>query len=175
MPALKTWLTICFVHRVPHRTWPLEEVAKDIAKLRQKMAEGSGQKADLEELEALQDFEQDLKDFREELLRVAQLPYKPNLNDGVLITASPLNKLFRLPKWRKDLEECWKKLSNSDYEWAHLAYSIWPDRVKEVCKRDRSIAIAHGLEHLCEVAAPKAKSKKKKKSPAVTEEMFEEQ
>lgn len=128
----------------------LEDVAKHIARLQKDIVTGGTTKQ-------------------------AQLPYKPNLNDGVLITASPLYKLFRLPKWCKDLQECWKKLSNGDYDWAHLAYIIWPDRVKDVCKRDPSIAIAHGLEHLCEVAAPKAKSKRKKKSAAVTEEMFEEQ
>jgi hypothetical protein len=65
-----------------------------------------------------------------------------------LITASPLWKLFRLPKWRKDLEACWKKLEAGEYDWAHLAYAIWPDRVKGACARDRSIAIAHGLEQI---------------------------
>ena len=105
----------------------------------------------------------ELRDFRDELLRVAELPYKPNLNDGVLITAAPLWKLFRLPKWRKDLQECWKKLEAGDYFWAHLAYSIWPDRVRDVCKHDRAIAIAHGLEELCEVAVKPTKKKAAKK------------
>jgi hypothetical protein len=82
----------------------------------------------------------------------------------VLITASPLWKLFRLPKWQKDLKACWEKLANGDYDWAHLAYTIWPKRVEEVCKTDRSIAIAHGLEHLCQVAAPKPKAKRRKKA-----------
>ena len=99
----------------------------------------------------------ELRDFQDELLRVAELPYKPNLNDGVLITAAPLWKLFRLPKWRKDLQECWKELEAGEYDWAHLAYSIWPARVRDVCKHDRSIAIAHGLEELCEVAVKPTK------------------
>jgi hypothetical protein len=34
---------------------------------------------------------------------------------------------------------------------------LWPERVNEKCRVDRSIAIAHGLEHLCEVAPPKPK------------------
>jgi len=75
-----------------------------------------------------------LKEFHDELLRVAGLPFKPNLNDGVLITASPLWKLFRLPKWQKDLKSCWESLDAGEYDWAHLAYTIWPDRVKQVCK-----------------------------------------
>jgi len=108
-------------------------------------------------------FLDELRELRDELARVADLPYKPNLNDGVLITASPLWKLFRLPKWRKELQECWKKLESGDYDWAHLAYSIWPDRVRDVCKNDRSIAIAHDLESLCELAAKPAKKKRLKK------------
>jgi hypothetical protein len=108
-------------------------------------------------------FLDELREFRNELARIAGLPYKPNLNDGVLITASPLWKLFRLPKWRKDLEECWKKLEKGEYDWAHLAYSIWPDRVREVCKRDRSVAIVHGLEELCKVAVKIPKKKRSKK------------
>jgi len=50
-----------------------------------------------------------------------------------------------------------------------LAYTIWPDRVKQVCKKDRSIAIAHGLEHLCEVKAPEKKGKGRKKKEADAE------
>lgn len=114
-------------------------------------------------LEERRTFLDELCQFRDELARIAGLPYKPNLNDGVLITAAPLWKLFRLPKWRKDLQECWKELGAGEYDWAHLAYSIWPDRVREVCKRDRSIAIAHGLEELCEVAIKPTKRKKPKR------------
>ncbi len=94
--------------------------------------------------------------MRAELLRVAELPYKPNLDDGVQITAAPLAKLFELKAWRKVLESTWKNLEKGEYDWAHLAYSIWPDRVRGKCKTDRSLAIAHGLEDLCAVeAAPK--------------------
>lgn len=113
-------------------------------------------------LEELLDMEKELADFHTEIERIIKLSWKPNLNDGVLITASPLWALFRLPKWQKDLKACWEKLEKGDFDWAHLAYSIWPERVEKVCKKDRSIAIAHSLEHLCEAAPPKAKSKRKK-------------
>jgi len=100
-----------------------------------------------------------LGELREELLRVAALPYKPDLNDGVILNVAPLYKLFRLRSWAKDTEDCQWKLEQGDYDWVPLAYTIWPDRVREVCKRDRSIAIAHGLEDLCEVEAPEPKKK----------------
>jgi hypothetical protein len=105
----------------------------------------------------LREFLDELHDLRDEIERVIKLPWKPNLNDGVLITASPLHKLFRLPKWQKDLKACWDKLAKGDYDWAHLAYTIWPARVEKACEKDRSIAIAHGREYLCKVQAPKPK------------------
>jgi hypothetical protein len=104
----------------------------------------------------------ELRDLRDEIDRVIKLPWKPNLNDGVLITASPLWKLFRLPKWQKDLKDCWGKLAKGEYDWAHLAHTIWPQRVEKACEKDRSVAIAHGLERLCKVQPPKAKKRGKK-------------
>jgi hypothetical protein len=112
----------------------------------------------------LREFLDELKDLRDEIERVIKLPWKPNLNDGVLITASPLWKLFRLPKWQKDLKACWDKLAKGEYDWAHLAHSIWPSRVEKACEKDRSIAIAHGLEHLCKVEPPKPNKKRGKKA-----------
>jgi hypothetical protein len=103
------------------------------------------------EVERSRSLFEELQDLKAELLRVAALPYQPNLDDGVLIAACPLWKLFRLPKWRKDLQECWKKLEAGDYDWAHLAYAIWPERVRQKCMTDESLAIAHGLEDLCEI------------------------
>jgi hypothetical protein len=34
------------------------------------------------------------------------------------LTQAPLWKLFRLPKWSRELRECWAKLENGEYEWA---------------------------------------------------------
>lgn len=133
----------------------IETTSRDIERLQKELTEaGNAQKRN--DLEKLQDFRRELIDFRDELLRVAKLPYKPNLNDGVLITASPLWRLFRLKKWQDDLKACWEKLKSGDYDWAHLAYSIWPDRVREKCKTDRSIAIAHDLEEICKVQPKKS-------------------
>ena len=101
--------------------------------------------------------------LRTELERVIALPWRPNLNDGVLIVASPLWRLFRLGKWQKDLKACWESLAAGEYDWAHLAYAIWPDRVREKCRTDRSLAIAHNLEELCTVEPPKPKTKRQRK------------
>ena len=71
------------------------------------------------------------------------------MNDGVQITAAPLWKLFQHKQWQKKLKETWGKLGKGDYDWAHLAYSIWPERVLHKCCEDRSIAIAHDVEDFC--------------------------
>jgi len=132
----------------------IKEIAKEVEVLEMK---GSAK-----ELNGQKEFLAELEDFKEELLRIAQLPYKPNQDDGVLITAAPLHKLFRHTKWKKKTAECWEKLEKGKYDWAHLAYSIWPDRVRKKCVKDLSMAIAHGLEDICEVK-PKQRKKKKTK------------
>ena len=59
-------------------------------------------------------------------------------------------------------ENTWEKLEKGDYDWAHLSYSIWPERVKDKCIKDKSLAIAHGLEDV--YIEPPAKAKKAKKA-----------
>jgi len=124
----------------------IQEVEKDIERVRVEVnAQGSTQNR--QNLENLLDFEQELKNFHDELLRAADLPYKPNLNDGVMINAAPLSIFFLHRKWNKDLQGCWKKLEKGEYDWAHMAYNIWPERVIPKCHKDRSLAIAHELEN----------------------------
>lgn len=139
----------------------ISEVERGIGGIENDLKSASGRDATrlTDRLNEARAFLGELRELREELLRIAALPFKPDLNDGVIINASPFHNLFRLRSWAKDTEDCWKKLAEGDYDWAHLAYTIWPDRVREVCKRDRSIAVAHGLEDLCEVETPESKKK----------------
>lgn len=120
----------------------LKQVSEEAGRLRGKSNRSS---AEEKELERLSDLELELKDFRDELLRIARF-WKPNLNDGVQITAAPLWKLFQHRQWQKRLKETWEKLEAGEYDWAHLALSIWPDRVVRASHADRSYAIAHDLE-----------------------------
>jgi hypothetical protein len=48
------------------------------------------------------------------------------------------------------LKEIWEKLEKADYDWAHLAMIYWPDRVREKCRTDKSLAITHEVEDLYE-------------------------
>lgn len=99
------------------------------------------------QFETLQTLELELSELRDALLRIAP-QYHPNHDDGVQITAAPLWPLFRHKPWQKILKDTWAKLEKGDYDWAHLAMNYWPERVREKCKTDKSLAIAHGLEAL---------------------------
>lgn len=134
----------------------VDETERLIARIEveQKSATGRGAAGLTDRLNEIRAFLSELLDLREELLQIAALPFKPDLNDGVIINAAPFHKLFRMRSWAKDTEGCWKKLLDGDYDWAHLAYTIRPDQVRDVCRSDRSIAIAHGLEDLYESQTP---------------------
>jgi hypothetical protein len=141
----------------------IAELEKDIHRLRTMVASDEAGTKERKQLADAESLLTELREFHADLTHWAPR-WKPNLNDGVQITASPLWKLFRLPKWQKTLKETWQELEKGDYDWAHLAHSLWPDRVREKCKKDRSLAIAHNLEDLCEVKAPVPKKKAAKKA-----------
>ena len=136
----------------------LTQVEQDLNALRGKSARNTQEE---KELEKLSDLDSELRDFRDELLRIAEF-WKPNLNDGVQITAAPLWKLFQHKSWQKKLKETSESLEKGDYDWAHLACSIWPERVLQKCHQDRSLAIAHDVEDVFwhEVEVPIKRGKK---------------
>lgn len=102
-----------------------------------------------------------------ELQRVHELPYKPNHDDGVPITAAPLVNVFRHNGWKNECQNNWDELSNGDYDWSHLAYSIYPQRIRDKVKKDWCLALTHGLEELCENKPKEKKVRKKKSDDAV--------
>lgn len=133
----------------------LRQVDADVATLRNKGTARS--REDEKQFESLQSFELELIELRDILLKLAPT-YKPNHDDGVQISAAPLWPLFRHKPWQKVLKDTWAKLEKGDYDWAHLAMNYWPERVREKCKTDKSLAIAHSLENL--YVEPEAKPKK---------------
>ena len=139
----------------------LKQVDRELGNLR--LAGTSRSRADEKRLEELSDFRNELADLRDTLLKIAP-DYKPNHDDGVQITAAPLWPLFRHRPWQNVLRETWERLEQGDYDWAHLAMAYWPERVREKCVTDKSLAIAHDLEHLYvepEPAPKKARGRKK--------------
>ena len=142
-------------------TGKLRQVEHDLVALRTKGSARSA--ADEKNFEKLQALEAELIELRETILEIAP-DFCPNHDDGVQISAAPLWRLFRHKPWQKVLKDTWTKLENGEYDWAHLAMAYWPDRVREKCKTDKSLAIAHDLEELYEEpeVQPGAKRSRKK-------------
>jgi hypothetical protein len=98
------------------------------------------------EIEQHETFVGELQALKTEVARVAPL-WKPNLDDGVILNFAPLWRLVPQSRsWQGECKKAWDKLVAGDYDWAHLAMHLWPERVVPKCIDDRSLAIAHGLE-----------------------------
>jgi hypothetical protein len=93
-----------------------------------------------DELEKLLD---DLEEFARRLKAITDRGYDPDINDGVILNMAPLWQI--IPSWSKEPQKYWEGLERGDYDWAHIAMKYWPERVKEKCKTDKSLAIAHGI------------------------------
>lgn len=85
----------------------------------------------------------------EELRRI-NTNYKPNHDDGVPVTAAPLVALFRHRQWQNECRDNLNELQQGGYDWSHLAYAMFPSRIREKARRDWCMALTHDLEELCE-------------------------
>ncbi len=126
------------------------------------------------ELENQEAFANELRAFLEEVKRVAPL-WNPNLDDGVIINFAPLWRLVPHHKpWQKELKATWDALCAGEYDWAHLAMYLWPERVVPKCATDRSLAIAHGLEEVFWVEGENGKWKPRPIPVRPVEELMRE-
>jgi len=122
----------------------ISQAERDCFKWQQQVASGGTTDA-AQQLQASQALLDDLKQLKAELSLVAPL-WKPDLNDGVIINHAILWRITPHAPWQKKVKECWDKLVDEEYDWAHLAFHLWPERVIPKCATDRSLAIAHGLD-----------------------------
>ena len=103
-------------------------------------------RAERKQIDEQEAFVAELRAFLEEIQRIAPL-WNPDLDDGVIINFAPLWRLVpQCKSWQKELKATWDALCAGEYDWAHLAMHLWPERVVPKCAKDRSLAIAHGLE-----------------------------
>jgi len=120
----------------------IDEITKELTNL---MGVNSRTNVQEKRIDKLTSHQLELSDLKGEMLRVSKF-WQPNLNDGVQITAAPLWRLFQHKVWQKKLKKTWEQLQEGEYDWAHLAFSTWPERVLKKCHEDRSLAIAHDVE-----------------------------
>ena len=126
------------------------------------------------EIDAQETFVAELSTFRDEVVRIAPM-WNPDLNDGVIINFAPLWRLVPHHKtWQKQCKACWDKLVKGDYDWAHLAMHLWPERVVPKCAKDRSLAIAHGLDEEFWEEGEKGKARAKDVSEEAVEVLIQE-
>ncbi len=114
--------------------------------------------------------QEQVEGMMEKLNRIIEAGYVPNHDDGVPVTAAPLQHLAASRLWRAECEKNMELLGKGDYDWSHLAMSMYPARVAQKAKKDWCMALTHGLEHICE-NKPKEKKARKKKVDAIQSEM----
>lgn len=114
--------------------------------------------------------QEQVEGMMEKLNSIIEAGYVPNHDDGVPVTAAPLQHLAASRLWRAECEKNMELLAKGDYDWSHLAMSMYPARVAQKAKKDWCMALTHGLEHICE-NKPKEKKTRKKKADAKQTEM----
>ena len=72
------------------------------------------------DVERVEDFLEELGEFRDKLRRVANYHLEPDLNDGVVLNVAPLHELV---PW-KDAKACWDELLAGKYEWSSIGNQL---------------------------------------------------
>jgi hypothetical protein len=81
---------------------------------------GKGVKTLEREIDRQEEFLSELRDFDEELRRVANLHLDPDLNDGVVLNIAPLCELV---PW-KEAKKYWEELRDGKYEWSSIGKQL---------------------------------------------------
>jgi len=100
------------------------------------------------EISKLTEILDDVREFSKRIKKVTDRGYTPHIDDGVLINMAPLWEL--IPSWQSELKKAWQSLEKGDWDWSYQAMDNWPERVRAKCRKNKSFAIAHGLEDLYE-------------------------
>ena len=101
------------------------------------------QRQDLTSQESLVE---ELQAFRGEVARAAPL-WAPHRCDGIILNCAVLWRLFGHHRvWQNGCKSKWGELAQGKYDWSGWAMRLWPERALKACAKDRSVAIAHGLE-----------------------------
>lgn len=106
---------------------------------------------------------QQVEGLMAEIGKIQSSGYLPNHDDGVPVTSAPLVNIVAHRGWKQECVENKEQLDNGEYDWSHLAMSMYPARVTQKAKKDWCLALTHGLEHLCE-NKPKEKKPRSKKN-----------
>lgn len=114
--------------------------SKDI-KTKAESCEGA-EKRRLEKMQAeLLDIMLDIVHFRDSINKLVAQGVELNIDDGIAVNIAPFKDII---PWN-EVQKYWTNLESGECDWSKLAMKYWPERVKAKCKKDKSLAIAHGL------------------------------
>ena len=69
--------------------------------------------------------------------------FEVHFDDGVAINAVRFMPIIQSKDWLKKLEKTAKALEKGDLDWSETAADLYPERVKEACRKNPSIRLAH--------------------------------
>lgn len=95
----------------------LRRLLEEASQLRKDLAAGE-ERSLRERLETADELSREMQHFNQVAERIAQFGWEPDLNDGIILNAAPLEELFADPKWRKDIAEHRTKMEQGEYPWA---------------------------------------------------------
>lgn len=94
-------------------------------------------------------FHGELQVFRDQIEALART-FRVHFDDGVAINAARFIHLIRSKEWVKKLEPVAEILrmgispdGKTTFDWSETAADLYPDRVRALCKKNRSVALAH--------------------------------
>lgn len=134
-------------------------------------AEGRAGQRDLGRQESVVD---DLRMMRNELLLAAPV-WVPNRSDGTVVSLAPLWRLCGFDRaFQREVQTAWQMLCGGNLEWSQSAMRLWPERVVPKCAKDRSYAVAHGLEDVFWVEVADGKWTARRPSTKSIDELVKE-
>lgn len=95
----------------------LRRLREHAAQLRGKIG-GSAARQDVERVEKLDSLAEEVEEFLAVAEGVAQSGWTPDLNDGAVLCAAPLEPLFADDRWRREIAAHRTKLEKGQYPWA---------------------------------------------------------
>lgn len=125
----------------------LENQIEDL-RTKRDSSEGRERREAEKEISSLTEILDDVREFSKKIKNITDCGYTLHIDDGVLINMAPLWEL--IPSWQSELKKAWQSLEKGDWDWSYQAMDHWPERVKAKCRKNKSFAIAHGLEDLYE-------------------------
>lgn len=98
--------------------------------------------AKLREFEKKASFITELTVFRDKIRELAD-HFTVHFDDGVAINAVRFMPIIQSKAWLKSLEKTKAALEAGDLDWSETAADLYPERVKQACRKNPSIRLAH--------------------------------